>query len=929
MSQFNDCKHQALLTNLGKTEGHINDLELEWLQSLGATANQLTDAWNEYLWSEGYSGSVNDMQMSWLADMGYTQGTWNDRFLAFWCDGGVVSCDQELVPATQDGITFGYLRGSYGLLSPGSWEGVNIDEFLAIESGETNGDDVWITFAGKVKVNGIDAIQVNIDGVSAVLGWDAAGERYYVNDPALASKITVDNAPTLCVRMKEELPATDATYCYEGYGTQNVYWNAGAPPVLAATTIEFDMYLMEFNDNFRLFAMWGNDAQSTAASQTFQWAVFIRAEDLIGFRMVDDLNTTQNFFHSTKPTLHNWTHVRIDYDPGAVGSEITITIDGVAETFKFSNAKLNHFDGFIYALGGATRSFLDRAQMKNLKVVQDGVTIIDAKMEELYGTRSINTGTGDHGIINDEIVHQPMSANVTALLQLPQSDATGRYDMALWENGSTTVQNVTDFEGVIREIPAGVMPLEGGRVEYNIVHYSADIYAADNAAPGVGQVQATINPNGGIDFNADLSARVESPQYSEISEDYVYEGRTFGVWVEISGTPGDRVNLCITGYTSWAAACKTITLSATPTRYYVERTFTSADRYPFFRLINNITDTAKTFTIHKWGLYERTGSDVGKPPEFIETGDDTDKAKKIAYYATENGNTINPDGTVNEATGPAITPQPVWRHEPASTNYADGDNDLSGGPETVDLTTPGTGDYTLSVYGTAAVTVAAGTAVGTGFGQATDGNPVTFNLTTAGTVTLTLDSGTLDKMNGQAMKQVEKHPFATSWIETSGAPATRYIAQMRHPYDPAYFNQDEGMLLFRARLDFQQLAELRGMLTIDGQPTGLLYGHSAIPDTYSTYDGTNVSYAAVPTLTEGDEISFAVRWNSTLGELQFGSRNVTDNSAWAWDTVSAYAGSFPQSGPFELFKSLQKRVALVDCYVADADMGTSWIEENF
>jgi len=112
----------------------------------------------------------------------------------------------------------------------------------------------------------------------------------------------------------------------------------------------------------------------------------------------------------------------------------------------------------------------------------------------------------------------------------------------------------------------------------------------------------------------------------------------------------------------------------------------------------------------------------------------------------------------------------VWC-QPAATNYADGDDDLSGGAETIDLTSAGTGNYTLSVIGTAAVTVAAGTAVGTGFGQATEGSPVTFNLSTAGTVTLTLDSGSLDTIGSSAAKQIEKNAFATSFIPTpAGTP---------------------------------------------------------------------------------------------------------------------------------------------------------------
>ena len=117
------------------------------------------------------------------------------------------------------------------------------------------------------------------------------------------------------------------------------------------------------------------------------------------------------------------------------------------------------------------------------------------------------------------------------------------------------------------------------------------------------------------------------------------------------------------------------------------------------------------------------------------------------------------------------------------TNYADTSNDLTAGAETIDLSVPGPDSYTLSVSGTAQVTVAAsGTTVGTGFGQAKAGTPVTFNLTTADTITLTLNSGTLDTTttSGQFIHQVEPGSSATLFIESPGTGPT----QSTIPSDP-------------------------------------------------------------------------------------------------------------------------------------------------
>lgn len=55
--------------------------------------------------------------------------------------------------------------------------------------------------------------------------------------------------------------------------------------------------------------------------------------------------------------------------------------------------------------------------------------------------------------------------------------------------------------------------------------------------------------------------------------------------------------------------------------------------------------------------------------------------------------------------------------------------------ETISL---GTGTFTLTVWGSGSIAVAAGTATGSGFGAASEGSPVTFALSGAGTVSLTV-----------------------------------------------------------------------------------------------------------------------------------------------------------------------------------------------
>lgn len=83
--------------------------------------------------------------------------------------------------------------------------------------------------------------------------------------------------------------------------------------------------------------------------------------------------------------------------------------------------------------------------------------------------------------------------------------------------------------------------------------------------------------------------------------------------------------------------------------------------------------------------------------------------------------------------------------------------------QTVSLTT---GTYVLSVSGAGSCTCAAGTAVGRDFAAAVAGTPVTFVLTTAGTVVFTV-GGVLTRF------QCEKGAAPTSFIQTTTAAATR------------------------------------------------------------------------------------------------------------------------------------------------------------
>lgn len=304
----------------------------------------------------------------------------------------------------------------------------------------------------------------------------------------------------------------------------------------------------------------------------------------------------------------------------------------------------------------------------------------------------------------------------------------------------------------------------------------------------------------------------------------------------------------------------------------------------------------------------------------LDHGVGVDGVKSLDH---ENGNTVS-GVVVTEAQGAAITD---WYalFEPAATNYADGDDDLSGGAETIDLTASGTGDYTLSVYGTAAVTVAAGTATGTGFAQATTGSPVTFNLSVAGTVTLTLDSGTLDTHNGLAMKQVEKADVSSSWIETSGAPETRDADVGNGMFDFLNWNQESGTWLADVWFSALDLGSNQGILSVQNSEDDVLYefgGHVL------SHDGTDFSNVALSP--ESVDNRFRIVSDFGTGDtLEVGMRDVEGAGAWAWDgSPLSYDGAFTTDSVINIAYGVSVPIGIRDLYGYTPRKGKAWVEAN-
>jgi hypothetical protein len=304
----------------------------------------------------------------------------------------------------------------------------------------------------------------------------------------------------------------------------------------------------------------------------------------------------------------------------------------------------------------------------------------------------------------------------------------------------------------------------------------------------------------------------------------------------------------------------------------------------------------------------------------------------VAYFNYANGNTVS-GNVVTEAKGDplvgGVNAVGDWRalyESFATTNYSDGDDDLSGGAETVDLAASGTGDHTYSGSSDAVVTVAAGTATGTGFAQSSAGGAVTFNLTVAGTVTLTLNSGTLDKWDGLAQKQVEKASVASSWIPTSGGSANRSADVGAPSFAFSNFNQVQGSWIADVWFSALNLGVNQGIFSIENKAQNVL---SEIGNEIESFDDTGGSAVALSPVALGNR--FRVVSDFGTGDtLEVGMRDVDGAGSFAWDgTPANYSGAFATDSVINIAYGGTVPIGIRDLYGYTTRLGKAWVEKNY
>lgn len=160
----------------------------------------------------------------------------------------------------------------------------------------------------------------------------------------------------------------------------------------------------------------------------------------------------------------------------------------------------------------------------------------------------------------------------------------------------------------------------------------------------------------------------------------------------------------------------------------------------------------------------------------------------------------------------------------------------------------GTGVYTLWVNGSGSATISAGTGTGCGTGTATNGIPVNFTITVAGTCIVTV-VGSLN------FEQLELGAFGTSGIVTAGATATR-----------AADNISGARLLLTTTQGSALSVVMEVGLTFTTAGTGRLFGLSSNSDVFEIQAVNVRTFNSSVTL---DGVPGSGGWNSVAKKVGF------------------------------------------------------------
>jgi hypothetical protein len=116
MAHVTDYKRDSMLTIVGGTNTNIDDLEITYLQSLGATSDHVNNAWMEvFLANSATSGNWNNAAVEFLDALGATGDGLPAKWYWFWVTNGGVIVTATDVLLLESGFGL-LLESGFGLL---------------------------------------------------------------------------------------------------------------------------------------------------------------------------------------------------------------------------------------------------------------------------------------------------------------------------------------------------------------------------------------------------------------------------------------------------------------------------------------------------------------------------------------------------------------------------------------------------------------------------------------------------------------------------------------------------------------------------------------------------------------------------------------------------------------------------------------------
>jgi hypothetical protein len=212
-----------------------------------------------------------------------------------------------------------------------------------------------------------------------------------------------------------------------------------------------------------------------------------------------------------------------------------------------------------------------------------------------------------------------------------------------------TIATVTDFEGLIKKVKSGEARFEGARRVENLLTYSEDLSNVAWTKTGT----ATVTGTNQINFPA-VNDTIIGQVTKSVQVGDVYVGS-----MQLSGSGTVTLRIIRQGVGTSELATVLVTLTSTPTTYYLAKTFSYAQTGVRLDLLHSADSTATVVTATHAQLEDVTGQANQNPSEYVSTNVKTSapyhgaNVDGVKYFTTYNGNTTA-SNVVTEATGANI-----------------------------------------------------------------------------------------------------------------------------------------------------------------------------------------------------------------------------------------------------------------------------------